>query len=131
MVKRAVSVIFIVLLLVGFGVWELMSVNSFISSVSEQTSDIYTSFGQLSPESSLDPLIKPANALQKYWEKKENLLCMIHNHKDLSLVSNTLSRLCTSLSLGDYNETKQELQLLKIEVEKLPHIMTFSVQNVF
>lgn len=127
--KRALSVIFIVVLLIGFGIWELLAVNNFIEQVNAKVTDLNDQFP--STQQSLQELSPVAEELYDFWYVHENLLCLLHNHKDLTIITETITRLKTNIQLNNYDNAKQEMDLLKAETEKLSHNMTFSSQNIF
>lgn len=52
------------------------------------------------------------------------------NHKDLSTITDTLSRLSSSVNNNDYDNAIIEVNLLKEYSEKNRHIMGFNLQNL-
>lgn len=127
--KRSIYVITIVAILLAFGIYELLAVNSFISNMQNAVGEIYNAFPQT--ESTITNLTEQITDLQHEWNKRENTLCLLHNHKDLSVTTDTITRLKVSVEQNQYYEAKQDLDLLLTQTTKLKHTMTFSVQNVF
>lgn len=127
--KRAIAVIVIVLLMLGIGVWELSQVQAFIHTVTAEVEQIDQNFP--STESNITFLTPNLLTLQQHWEKNENWLCMLHNHKDLSVLTNTINELSVAVEENNYFDAKTNLNLLTTQTKKLPHTMTFSIQNIF
>ncbi len=115
--------------MLGIGVWELSQVQAFIHTVTAEVEQIDQNFP--STESNITFLTPNLLTLQQHWEKNENWLCMLHNHKDLSVLTNTINELSVAVEENNYFDAKTNLNLLTTQTKKLPHTMTFSIQNIF
>lgn len=74
------------------------------------------------------------DTVQQYkttWDQNEPKLCIVFNHKDLSLITDSLNRFSSYVSLNSYADTKTELNVLEMQVEKANHVMGFNLQNIF
>lgn len=128
--KRLVAILFLTILLVCAGVIELVLINNFIENVQQNVLEIYNSFPQ-NEDQNITFLTEKVIKLKEYWDDKEDILCILHNHKDLGVTTNTISSLKVNIEENKYVEAKQDLIELMTQVKKLPHTITFSIQNIF
>ena len=69
--------------------------------------------------------------IKEFWMKKEEWLCYLFNHRDLSVITDSFNRLQAYTKNNDYDNAIAELALLKYYSSKNNHIMGFDINNIF
>lgn len=128
MVNRSILIIIITLILLVSGIVELVLINDIIT-------ELDTNITTLSQEFPLykDNIIQLSDQVEKVknkWEKKENRMGLMFNHKELSTITDSLIKLHTYVTQNNYEEALVELNILDHYSSKNTHIMSFSFNNV-
>ena len=128
MVNRSILIIIITLILLVSGIVELLLINDIIT-------ELDTNITTLSQEFPLykDNIIQLSDQVEKVknkWEKKENRMGLMFNHKELSTITDSLIKLHTYVTQNNYEEALVELNILDHYSSKNTHIMSFSFNNV-
>ncbi len=128
MVKRLIIIIVLFVSLIGLATYEVISVNNIITSLESMVINLQTEITE-----NKNDVSKTSNSVKdvkNYWNKHEEGLCLMFNHKDLSAITDTLSRLDSYVVNNDYDNAIAEINLLKEYSEKNHHIMGFNIQNL-
>ena len=128
MVKRAITVIIFTLILVGLGLAESIIVNKIVINLDNDVGALVTKYE--ANKDDVTSLLSDIDNIKQNWNKNENMLCLVFNHKDMSIITDSLSRLRTYTQNNDYDNGIVELKLLKVNTEKQPHIMGFNIHNI-
>ena len=128
MVNLSILIFIITLILLVCGIVELVLLNDIIT-------ELDTNITTLSQEFPLykDNIIQLSDQVEKVknkWEKKENLMGLMFNHKELSTITDSLIKLHTYVTQNNYEEALVELNILDHYSSKNTHIMSFSFNNV-
>lgn len=126
--KRAAAVIFITLLLLVSGIIEIFIVKDVMIEL--KNSILFIEQKIIQNENNITVLEADMTSLTSDWEKKEVYLCLMFNHKDLSIITDSLNRLQTCTKLNNYDDAMVELMLLKLYSQNRMHLMGFNVQNI-
>lgn len=126
--KKAIIVSLLTIFLFGLATYELIAVEKIISNLEVMTVELQTIITD-----NKENVVQTETDVKKvrdYWSKHEENLCLMFNHKDLSTITDTLSRLSSSVTNNDYDNAIIEVNLLKEYSEKNRHIMGFNMQNL-
>ena len=82
-------------------------------------------------ENDITIFVDDIDNLKDYWEKQENWLCFLFNHRDLSTITDSLNRLNAYTQNNDYDNAICELSLLKEYSSESHHVMGFNIKNIF
>lgn len=126
--KKAIIVSILTIFLLGLATYELIAVEKIISNLEVMTVELQTIITD-----NKENVVQTETDVKKvrdYWSKHEENLCLMFNHKDLSTITDTLSRLSSSVTNNDYDNAIIEVNLLKEYSEKNRHIMGFNMQNL-
>ena len=128
MVKRIITIatLFAILLFLAF--YELFAVNSLIDNLNQQTTNLQIEI--YNNKETVSNTLSLVNETKNYWQKKETVLTLMFNHKDLSTITDTLSRLYSYVENNDYDNAIAEVNLLKQYSDKNKWIMGFNFQNI-
>jgi len=127
-VKRLLAVIIITISLFTLATYECISVANINNKLEADVSILYENFED-DPEH-VSSFTETVKTLKNNWDSKENALCLMFNHKDLSCITDTFTRLLASVKNNDYDNAIIEVNLLKEYSEKNRHVMGFNLQNV-
>ncbi len=128
MVKRAITVILISLTLVTVGLIECLLVKDVVVDLDNRVGELITKY-ELN-KNDVTPLINEIDDIKKQWDNHENILCIVFNHKDMSIITDGLSKLRSYTENNNYDDGIVELKLLKENTEKQPHVMGFNIHNI-
>ena len=126
--KRAIVVIITVIILLAFGLIECLFVKNIVTNLDNSVGELLGKYEQNKDD--VTNLIKDIDSIKENWDKHENTLCLIFNHKDMSVITDGLSRLKSYTINNDYENGIVELKLLKTNTEKQPHVMGFNIHNI-
>ena len=126
--KKAITILAILIITISIGIFELLSVKNTLTSLEDMIWD----FNQRYEINHDDITIfyDEIGDLKEYWEQKENWLCFIFNHRDLSTITDSINRLRAYTKNNDYDNAICELSLLKEYTTKSYHIMGFNIHNI-
>ena len=127
--RRAITIIILTAMLLSLGIFELFSVNNIITKLDNKVDNLIPVY-----ENNQEGITIAYDSIQKIkseWEKDEYGLALMFNHKDLSMVNDSLCRLTAYTKNNDYDNAIAEVYLLKEYTEKNTDIMGFNFQNIF
>ena len=76
-------------------------------------------------------LIEKINALDENWKQRENVLCLVVNHKDMEKVGEQIEKLKVLIPQNKKEEAEYEAQLLVYYVDGYEHFISVTFQNIF
>ena len=126
--KRTITILIITALLIGFAIFELVTVSQFTTKL---RADITTLTNQYnSNKDDITILSDDIEIISDYWNESEPALCIIFSHKDLSTTTDSLTRLLGYTRNNDYDNAIVELTLLNNVLDRNEYIMGFNIHNV-
>ena len=128
MVKRIIIIVILFVSLIGLGTYEVISVDNIITSLDTMVETLQVDITD--NKNNVSEISTSVKQVQTYWNNHEENLCLMFNHKDLSAITDTLTRLCSYVENNDYDNAIAEVNLLKKYSEKNRHIMGFNLQNL-
>ena len=126
--KKAITVIFILILVISFGIFELINVRKTLTTMEDIINDLYHEY-ELN-EDDITIFYDDIGNLKEFWEEKESWLCFLFNHRDLSVITDSLNRLRAYTKNNDYDNSVGELSMLREYSTKSYHIMGFNIHNI-
>lgn len=121
-------VIAISLLTIALGIWEVTKVRTTLTSMEDIIIDLNIRYEKNSDDITI--FYDELGDLKEYWERQEDWLCYIFNHRDLSTITDSINRLLPYTKNNDYDNAICELSLLKEYSTKSYHIMGFNIHNI-
>ena len=128
MVTRLLAVIFITLSLFALATYEVVAISNINNQLETDVILLYEVFED-DPEH-ISSLTQTVAGLKEQWDSQEESLCLMFNHKDLSCITDTLTRLLASVKNNDYDNAIIEVNILKEYSKKNRHVMGFNLQNI-
>ena len=128
MVKKALPVIIIALLLLTLAIVEIIYVNNIVRDIDKEVGQLVTLYEK--NEDDITIILPELDKVKDKWKKNEAILCYIFNHRDMSMITDSLSKLSSYTRVNDYEDAYTEVRLLKEYTEKSPRIMNFNIHNV-
>ena len=126
--KSFIAVTILTLIVNALCVWDVWHTEKVFKHMNDESSAIHQ---LLLTEDITDPtLAERINAIDKYWTKKMDLLCISISRKDLQPVSDHIQFLKSSISNNDQETAVTYSLLLKYNVEGLKEISGFSLVNI-
>ena len=77
-----------------------------------------------------EEIVENLEEIDRFWTKKENILCLFINHNDLSQVGDTIKRVKNYAKNNNREEVLVELDVLKFYAESYRHVMEINIQNL-
>lgn len=127
--KRAITIIILTTILLGIGIFELISVNKIITNLDNNIDKLIPVYEN--NQNDITIAFETIQEMKNKWERDEYNLSLMFNHKDLSMVNDSLCRLAAYTKNNDYDNAIAEVYLLKEYSEKNTSIMGFNFQNIF
>lgn len=127
---RLFSIIFITLSLIALVVVEQIYVFHTIEYMNSATSEIYDYIKQ-NEDINTPELIEKINVLDEKWTKKENILCLVVNHRDMEKVGEQIQKLKVLIPQNKKEEAEFEAELLVYYVDGYEHFIAVTFQNIF
>lgn len=126
--KKALPVIIIALLLLTLAIVEIIYVNNIVRDIDKEVGQLVTLYEK--NEDDITIILPELDKVKDKWKKNEAILCYIFNHRDMSMITDSLSKLSSYTRVNDYEDAYTEVRLLKEYTEKSPRIMSFNIHNV-
>ena len=127
--KKGIYVTLILVATIIFGIVEMNYVSKVLTTMENTITELYQDY-ELEEENIVDYYEKIGN-IKEYWKKNETKLCFLFNHRDLSVITDSLNRLEAYTKNNDYDNAIAELAILKEYSTKNCHIMGFNLKNIF
>ena len=126
--KKAITILLIFTILITFGFIEVFRVRQVLTSIEDMISDLSLQY-ELN-EDNITIFYDDIGDIKEFWEEKESWLCFVFNHRDLSVITDSLNRLRAYTKNNDFDNAIAELSLLKEYSSKSYHIMGFNIHNI-
>ena len=128
MVKRTITMIIVTLLLLGLATTEVILVKNFINDIEDDVNHLVIEFQENKEDiTTLTPLIEN---IQLKWDNKEQLLCLMFNHKDMSMLTDCITRVSEYCKQNNYDDGIVEVKILQEYAKKNHNIMGFNFNNI-
>ena len=124
--KRLIVVLIMLVFLVGLATYEVVSIHNIIAFMDKSIDKLIPIYEE--NEEDITVASETLDMLGNYWFDRECNMCIMFNHKDLSMVSDSLNKLNTYNN--NFDDAIAELYLLQAYIEKADHIMGFNIHNV-
>lgn len=126
--KKAILVISLLILTIGFGFYEVFAVKNVLSTMQNSITYLDDKFEENQQDISI--YYEEIKEVRNSWEEKERWLCFLFNHRDLSIITDSFNRLLAYTENNDYDNATSELSMLKEYSTKSHHIMGFNIHNI-
>lgn len=130
MKARYFIIVFLTIILIGLVVAEQLFVRSTIDLMQQETESLKTELTSAENINSQN-LIDKINYIDKTWTYKENILCLIVNHKDMEKVGEQIEKLKVLIPQNQKQQAEQEIELLIYYIDGYEHFVSISFQNLF
>ena len=130
MKARYFIIVFLTIILIGLVVAEQLFVRSTIDLMQQETESLKTELTSAENINSQN-LIDKINYIDKTWTDKENILCLIVNHKDMEKVGEQIEKLKVLIPQNQKQQAEQEMELLIYYINGYEHFVSISFQNLF
>ena len=126
--KKIILVCIISIFLIGLGTFEVIMVKKINNDLLSNVNILHSM--TIENKNNLTPLLHKVDIIKSDWDEVEPILCLMFNHKDLSTITDTLSKYRAYVYNNDYDNAIAEISLLKEYAEKNDHVMGFNLQNL-
>lgn len=126
--KKGILVLCIFIITITFGIVELNTVQSTLQSMENAITHLNQDYETNSDNITI--YYNKISNIKEYWQEKERWLCFLFNHRDLSVITDSINRLQAYTKNNDYDNAISELALLKEYSTQSCHIMGFNINNV-
>ena len=126
--KKGILVIGILIVTITFAIVELHQVSTVLESM--ENTIIYLHQEYELNEDNISEYYDKVSDIKEFWLDKEKWLCFLFNHRDLSVITDSINRLQVYTKNNDYDNAIAELAVLKDYSSQNCHIMGFNINNV-
>ena len=126
--RKAITVNSIFIILIVFGFFEVIKVRETLTSIEDIITDLNLQYEQ--NEHDITIFYDEVGDVKEFWEKKEGWLCFLFNHRDLSVITDSINRLRAYTKNNDFDNAIAEFAVLKEYSSKSYHIMGFNIHNI-
>lgn len=126
--KRIITIICLFLALITLATYEVIAVDKVITKLENQV--IVLNDLVKNNKDDLSVVETEVNKVKSDWDSNEDNLCLMFNHKDLSVITDSLTKLKSYVFNNDYDNAVAEVDLLNEYAKKNRHIMGFNMQNL-
>jgi len=112
MVKRLITILILSLLLLALGITELILVKNFINGIEEDVNNLVILYEE--NKDNIVPLIPEVEKVEQKWDSKEQLLCLMFNHKDISVITDCITRVIEYSKQNNYDDAIVDLKILSL-----------------
>ena len=127
---KKIAMLALLLALFGIIVWEQLSVNSYLDEIRDIT-DKLTIMVSGNEQINTTQVLEEVDRLGDIWNKHENILCLLANHKDMQELSVEIARMRACVSVNQFEDFKASLSIIIYFSEAYHHFMGISLQNIF
>lgn len=127
--KKGITILIIFILTITFGILELKKVSRVL--ISMENTVIALSKDYELHEDNITIYYDKISDVKEFWLENEDWLCYLFNHRDLSVITDSINRLQIYTKNNDYDNAIVELALLKEYSSENCHIMGYNLKNVF
>ena len=128
MVKRIITMCILMLLLLGLGITELVLVKNFINDIESDVNRLVVLYEE--NQDDIEPLIPEVEKVETKWDNQVQLLCLMFNHKDISMITDCITRVIEYSRQNKYEDAIVDLKILQKYAEKNHDIMEFNINNI-
>lgn len=125
--RRIVWVLVILASLVTIISLEQINVSDTLSGLENRIQTISTKIESLEQVSNIS---EDVDELSDFWDKRESIICLTYNHKDMEKIGEQIKKLQTYVKLNDKNNSILEFNLLAFHITGYEHLVVTSFQNV-
>lgn len=126
--KKGAVVLCILILTLTFGIVELIFVRNTLTEMEQVIVTLYDKYEE--SEDDITIYYDEITLVKEFWEDKEEWLCFLFNHRDLSTITDSINKLQAYTKNNDYDNSVAELSLLREYSTKSYHIMGFNIHNI-
>lgn len=130
MKSRYITIVCLFLLLIAVVVAEQIFVRNTIDTMQIKVNELNHEV-QVANEISSSNFTQKISEIETLWNEKEQILCLIVNHKDMENVGEQIAKLKVLFSQNDKQKAEQELELLIYYIDNYEHFVSISLQNLF
>ena len=127
--KKAIAVLGLLSIVVGLAIWETHYIKKTINVMNTNCQTLYESVTQ--DDIDFDALQTQIIDTNRYWTKREKVLCLFVSHKDMSNISDYIEYLLASAKNNAKNDCLTYALLLQENMKYLGHLISFNIFNIF
>lgn len=128
--KKFITIIFVVFLLVGLCIWEQITINDYLDDIQNQSKELIEITKGIK-NIQTEEISNRVEKLKSTWEQHEEVLCFFANHKDMRDLCIEIQRLRGNIIVNQYEDFTAGLQVIYHLTQDYHYIMGLSLQNVF
>jgi len=127
-VKKGIVVLIIFAITITFAFVELYKVSNVLETMENSITKLHQDYEL--HEDDITSYYNKVSNIKEFWLEKEKWLCFLFNHRDLSVITDSINRLQVYTKNNDYDNAIAELAVLKDYSSQNCHIMGFNINNV-
>ena len=127
--KKGITILIIFIITIAFGILELNKVSKVLVSMENTVIELSKEYKTNNDDITI--YYDKISDIKEFWLQNEDWLCYLFNHRDLSVITDSINRLQAYTKNNDYDNAIVELALLKEYSSENCHIMGYNLKNVF
>ena len=129
MIKKYFHLVIIIVFLIGCCVSEEIIVTNYLKDIDSQVAEIQAYVKDKDKLNTSEILFMVEN-LDEDWQNKENILCMIVNHKDIEDIGLEIARLKSNIATSQVEDFNASLSLIRFYAKTYHHVMGTNLYNI-
>lgn len=129
MIKKYFHLVIIIVFLIGCCVSEEIIVTNYLKDIDSQVAEIQAYVKDKDKLNTSEILFMVEN-LDEDWKNKENILCMIVNHKDIEDIGLEIARLKSNIATSQVEDFNASLSLIRFYAKTYHHVMGTNLYNI-
>lgn len=129
MIKKYFHLVIIIVFLIGCCVSEEIIVTNYLKDIDSQVAEIQAYVKDKDKLNTSEILFMVEN-LDEDWKNKENILCMIVNHKDIEDIGLEIARLKSNIATSQVEDFNASLSLIRFYAKNYHHVMGTNLYNI-
>ena len=129
MIKKYFHLVIIIVFLIGCCVSEEIIVTNYLKDIDGQVAEIQAYVKDKDKLNTSEILFMVEN-LDEDWKNKENILCMIVNHKDIEDIGLEIARLKSNIATSQVEDFNASLSLIRFYAKTYHHVMGTNLYNI-
>lgn len=128
--RKAIHISIIIIFLIGIITLEQLLTQNYLTETNNLVEQLIT-ISETSENVNTDEIIAKTNELEKFWDKKEKVICTFVNHKEIEDVGVEISKLKSAIEENEKQVYVESINLVAFYLKAYQHIIGINIQSIF
>ena len=129
--KRTVSIIILVFVLLSVATFEELYTQNFIYTLRNKAEDVAIAINKNEENINNEDVLSSLEKLKIFWNKSKNILCYFTNYEKIKSIDESFVKLSTSITHNDMSLASENIAVIKDYSEFFKYLMGFNLNTLF